>query len=74
MEAWWEEVASNTHKPVAALAVDINHKLGEGSSLEERLKACDNLHSKVGEASEGEMVVHTQPAEGAAWEEAGLVA
>ena len=66
-----EEVASNTHNPVVALAVDIAHKLGEGSNLEEHLKACDNLHSKEGEASEGEVVEHIQPGEGVVWEEAG---
>jgi hypothetical protein len=71
VEAWLEEVASNTHTPVAALAVDIDHKLGEGSNFEEHLKACDNLHSKAGEASEGEVVEHTQPGEGVVWEEAG---
>jgi hypothetical protein len=70
-EAWWEAVASNNHIPVAALAEDIDHKLVEGSNLEVQLKASDNLHSKVREASEGEVVEHTPPGEGAAWEEAG---
>ena len=60
-EASLEEVASNTHNPVVALAGDIDHKLGEGSNLEVHLKACDNLHSKA-----GEVVEHTQPGEGAA--------
>jgi hypothetical protein len=70
-EAWWEEAASDTHSPVEGLAEDIGHKLGEGSNLEVHLKAYDNLHSKAGEASEGELVEHTPPGEGAAWEEAG---
>jgi hypothetical protein len=70
-EAWWEEAASNTHSPVAGLAEDIDHKLGEGSNLELHLKASDNLHSKAEEASEGEVVEHTPPGEGAALEEAG---
>jgi len=65
-EAWWEEVASDTHSPVAPLAEDIDRKLVEGSSLEVHLKAYDKLHSKAGEASEGEVVEHTPPGEGAA--------
>ena len=64
-------MASNTHNPEAALAVDIEHKLGEGSNLEEHFKACDNLHNKAEEASEGVVVEHIQPGKGAAWEEAG---
>jgi hypothetical protein len=35
------------------------------------LKAYDNLHSKAEEGSVGEVVEHTPPGEGAAWEEAG---
>ena len=64
-------MASNTHSPVEGLAEDISHKLVEDSSLEVHLKASDSLHSKAGEASEGEVVEHTPPGEGAAWEEAG---
>ncbi len=59
-------MASNTHTPEAVLVEDIDHKLGEGSNLGEHLKACDNLHSKAGEASEGEEVEHKLPEEGAA--------